>query len=313
MRETVNPIEGVYIKNCGPLIPGNEITGWLGGIRPGRKKNWYRVTPLLSFIAVTKVTSNTRTRKEHLFAEERIYHINYGVLQGFPALRKAVTTNVKKYNIFWRVFDIANQLLNVTRFYSVRLINERESLHHSLSKIVCWNVFGLWLKNTRITLSLTDSDVRTFLEGEEEKPKVTYSVALVLAFLAAENENRQLEDLPQADFCCVPWRFLLSVFILYWWRLIPLRSPLKPWDPLKSTDLPSTPLPPFTGTKWWLFSYVLPETQLFFVISSGVRCSSELTSLKALMGPMGRFWFFKLLSLLQITLSLFFVVTYIFT
>ena len=211
MRETVNPIEGVYIKNCGPLIPGNEITGWLGGIRPGRKKNWYRVTPLLSFIAVTKVTSNTRTRKEHLFAEERIYHINYGVLQGFPALRKAVTTNVKKYNIFWRVFDIANQLLNVTRLYSVRLINERQSLHHSLSKIVCWNVFGLWLKNTRITLSLTDIDVRTFLEGEEEKPKVTYSVALVLAFLAAKNENRQLEDLPQADFCCVPWRFLLSV------------------------------------------------------------------------------------------------------
>ena len=102
------------------------------------------------------------------------------------------------------MFDIANQLLNVTRLYSVRLINERQSLHHSLSKIVCWNVFGLWLKNTRITLSLTDSDVRTFLEGEEEKPKVTHSVALVLSFLAAENENRQLEDLSQADFCYVP-------------------------------------------------------------------------------------------------------------
>ena len=27
-----------------------------------------------------------------------------------------------------------------------------------------------------------------------------YSIALVLAFLAAENENRQLEDLPLADF-----------------------------------------------------------------------------------------------------------------
>ena len=27
-----------------------------------------------------------------------------------------------------------------------------------------------------------------------------YSVALVLVFLAAENENRQLEDLPLADF-----------------------------------------------------------------------------------------------------------------
>ena len=35
-----------------------------------------------------------------------IYHINCGVIQGFPALRKAVTTHVKKY-----FDDIANQLL----------------------------------------------------------------------------------------------------------------------------------------------------------------------------------------------------------
>ena len=42
----------------------------------------------------------------------------------------------------------------------------------------------------------------------KEKPKVTYSVALVKAFLAAENENRQLEDLPQAYFGRVPERFL---------------------------------------------------------------------------------------------------------
>ena len=32
-----------------------------------------------------------------------------------------------------------------------------------------------------------------------------------MAFLAAEIENRQLEDLPQADFGGVPKRFLLSV------------------------------------------------------------------------------------------------------
>ena len=34
----------------------------------------------------------------------------------------------------------------------------------------------------------------------KEKPKVAYSVALVLAFLSAKNENRQLEDLPLVDF-----------------------------------------------------------------------------------------------------------------
>ena len=36
-------------------------------------------------------------------------------------------------------------------------------------------------------------------------------MALVLAFLTAENENRQLEDLPLADFGRLPERLLLSV------------------------------------------------------------------------------------------------------
>ena len=45
----------------------------------------------------------------------------------------------------------------------------------------------------------------------KEKPKVTYSVALVLAFLSDENENRQLEDLPLADFGCLLKIILLSV------------------------------------------------------------------------------------------------------
>ena len=66
-------------------------------------------------------------------------------------------------------------------------------------------------------MSLTDNEVQSFLEGEENqhtkknKPKVTHLVALVLAFLAAENENEQLEDLPLADFSCVPERLLLLV------------------------------------------------------------------------------------------------------
>ena len=45
----------------------------------------------------------------------------------------------------------------------------------------------------------------------KEKPKVTHSVALVLAFLSAENENRQLEDLSLADYGCLPERILLLV------------------------------------------------------------------------------------------------------
>ena len=46
---------------------------------------------------------------------KRFYHINYVVIQGFPALRKAVTTHVKKYDIFSLVFDIANQLTRPSR------------------------------------------------------------------------------------------------------------------------------------------------------------------------------------------------------
>ena len=38
----------------------------------------------------------------------------------------------------------------------------------------------------------------------KEKLKVTCPVALVMAFLTAENEIRLLEDLPQADFDRVP-------------------------------------------------------------------------------------------------------------
>ena len=63
---------------------------------------------------------------------------------------------------------------------------------------------------------MKDSEVQTFLKGEKgtnilkEKPQDTYSVALVLTF-AAENENRQLEDLPLADFGRLPERLLLSV------------------------------------------------------------------------------------------------------
>ena len=47
----------------------------------------------------------------------------------------------------------------------------------------------------------------------KEKPKVAFSVALVSAFLSAESENRQLEDLPLADFGRLSERLLLSVRI----------------------------------------------------------------------------------------------------
>ena len=85
-------------------------------------------------------------------------------------------------------------------------MNERQSLHHSQSAVVCRNFLGLWLlKYWKIPIA-TDSDVQTFLGGEEnqntkeKKPKLTYLVASVKAIPAAGNENRQLEDFPHAAF-----------------------------------------------------------------------------------------------------------------
>ena len=39
------------------------------------------------------------------------YHINCGIIQVFPALKKAVTTHVIKISYFFTCVDIANQLL----------------------------------------------------------------------------------------------------------------------------------------------------------------------------------------------------------
>ena len=53
--------------------------------------------------------------------------------------------------------------------------------------------FGLWLlKHWKIRIARRQW--RSNLKIWKEKPKVTYPLALVMAFLATENENRQLED-----------------------------------------------------------------------------------------------------------------------
>ena len=94
-------------------------------------------------------------------------------------------------------------------------MNEQQSPHHSQSKVVCRNFLGLWrLKHWRIRITYRQRR-SNFPRRERKLTKVTYSVALLMAFLAAENENWPLEDLPQADLVFVvinafnhlePWR-----------------------------------------------------------------------------------------------------------
>ena len=141
-----------------------------------------------------------------------IYHINCGVIQRFPALRKTVTTHVKKYRIFSCVLIQPISRLYVTRpwRHSVRLINERQSLYDSeVSRIMAAKTLKNPYRWQTMRFKLSQKGKKTNIL--KEKPKVAYSVALVLAFLSAENENRQLEDLSLADFGCLPERLLLSV------------------------------------------------------------------------------------------------------
>ena len=107
---------------------------------------------------------------------------------------------------------------HVTRLLrnSARLMSERQSLRHSQSMVVCRNFVGIWLlKHCKITIAWRKWRQNFRKTGRkpkyQKKPRVTYSAALVMEILAAENKNRQLQDLPEADFGCLPGRFLLSV------------------------------------------------------------------------------------------------------
>ena len=137
-----------------------------------------------------------------------IYHINYGFIQGFPALRKAITSQVKKYNIFSGVFDLLISCWHITCLLC----------YHSQSKVVCQNFFRLWLlKHWKICIAGRQWHSNFPIRGRnkmwKEKPKVMYSVALVMKFLVAENENRIQEDLPQVDFmhCIFLFPFVVKV------------------------------------------------------------------------------------------------------
>ena len=80
-------------------------------------------------------------------------------------------------------------------------MSEQQSLRHFQSKVFCRNFLGLWLlKHSKIPYLLQTVTFKLSLKGKKtnlgkEKPKVSYFVALVVAFIAAENENRQMEDL----------------------------------------------------------------------------------------------------------------------
>ena len=92
-----------------------------------------------------------------------VYQIKYGVSQGFPALRKAVTAHVKNHDNCLRVFGIANQLL--TRHSPFAPFGQVESFRLS-------NFLGLWplKKHGKIRIA--------YRQRRSKLPKLTFEPAL---------------------------------------------------------------------------------------------------------------------------------------
>ena len=113
----------------------------------------------------------------------------YTRISGPEKSRNKNTRKNRKY--ISRVSDITNQLLTRPRLsrHSVELMNE--SLYHSQSLVFCRNFLELSLpKHVKLCVAFrqwrwTFSWRRRKTKVLKEKPKITYSVALLMAYLVA--------------------------------------------------------------------------------------------------------------------------------
>ena len=106
---------------------------------------------------------------------------------------------MKKYDIFLRVFDIANQQLT-SHSPPNHSVNPR-SFFGRFSDYGCYNTEG--------SVSLTDNDVRTLLEGVENQNTKKKTESYV--FSGFDGGFFQLENLLLVDIGRVPDRFPLSL------------------------------------------------------------------------------------------------------
>ena len=129
------------------------------------------------------------------------YHINYSVRQGFPAPRTAVRTHVIKYNIFSRVFDIANQQL--TCHWHFALLGHVDKTPTSPFS---WITAVKTLKNPYRSQTVAFKPSLKKTNIRKEKPKATYSVALVMAFLRGWERKSTNERFAAGQFLPIAWR-----------------------------------------------------------------------------------------------------------
>ena len=91
--------------------------------------------------------------------------------------------------------DIADQLL--TRHSPLALLGHVDEFNILDPRSIVGLFRIMAVKTVKNPYRLKGIDVQK-TKIRKEKTKIMYSVALVMAFLSAENENQQLTDLPQA-------------------------------------------------------------------------------------------------------------------
>ena len=140
-----------------------------------------------------------------------IYHIDYGVIQGFPALRK--TTQLKKYDIFSHVFDIANQLLTRHSRHSVKMMNEASTILNPGSFVGVFSDYGCWNTKKSAYRQLGSKFPRRRTKPNTKRKTESYVFSGFGSGISCgwERNHRQLEDLPQANIGRLSERLLLSV------------------------------------------------------------------------------------------------------
>ena len=94
-------------------------------------------------------------------SDKDFYHINYAVIQGFPALRKTVTTYVRNIVFLHLCLTSPNTMSGWwMKDKAVTILNPRSFVRIFSYSGSC---------NTEKSVSLTGSDVQTFLEGKENQ------------------------------------------------------------------------------------------------------------------------------------------------
>ena len=112
---------------------------------------------------------------------------------------------------------------NTIFLHLIKLMNERQSLHHSQSKVICRNFFGLWLRKHRKIVSLTDSDVQTLLAEEENQNTIRKTESYVFSDFG-NGISRRWERKSTTG------KYVTSCFWLFTWKISVGQDQVNNWD-----------------------------------------------------------------------------------